>query len=897
MNDSTSPADALERLYRSLLRLYPRAFRVRFEEEMIELFRVRRAAAQGLAASTRFWTSTAGDVGRTLWRQRPRPVAGVGVNARDAIRVLWRAPGLTATIVLLMAATIGAATSVFSVVNAVLIKPLPFPNPDRLVVVWEARPDRGIERNVVSGHEFPVWEEQNKAFERMAAIIYTGATLTGAGEPTPLTGVRVTSGFFEVLGVRPALGRGFLPEEDTPGRGDVVVLSERLWRERFNSDRTITGRRILLDDRPFEVVGVVPAAAGFPPSALGSRVDYWSTIAEPIRNYRGRHYLFVIARLRANVTLEQARTDMNRVARALTTQFPDLNHNHEARVLPLQGDLVRDSRASLIMLLGAVGCLLLIGSSNVAGLLLARGLTRQHDIGVRLAIGGTRLDVLRQLLVESVLLAGLGAVLGIIATFWFARTLPSLLSRDVLVLDRVEIDPTVLTFALFVSLSTGLLFGLAPALQAWKVDVAAALQRAGRSMLSAPGTRIRSVVVIGQVAVTVVLLLSAGLLTRQLLALQSINPGYKTAGVLALDLALPDARYGDAVRQRQFFDDLVNRSAALPGVVSVAATSAVPLSGKLSGISVDVDGRPTSDRGDDRAARYRIVSSGYFSTLGIQVLSGRTFEPSDARIAVPVIRWFPQQPQPKGIDEPQPVPVAVINATMARRLWPDTDPIGKRFRVLFSPWITVVGTVANVHNDSLADAAMPEFYLHDLQEPQSAMSLLVRTAGDPIDHVAAVRSTIRDLDPSLAIGSTRTMDDVVQHTFGRRRLTSTIVVAFALLALVLTAAGIYGLVAFTTAQRLPELGIRIALGAEPRQMRDLVVRQGCTIAAIGILLGLAVTFAVVRVAGTKMFDTPSLDPLTVAAVVSLLICAILAACWGPARRASHVNPVSALRSN
>ena len=886
-------------LYRALLRLYPRAFRMRFEDEMVELFRLRysAAAAKGWTGTMRFWAATIADVGRTLWRQRPRPIAGMGGNARDAMRVLWRSPWLTATVVLLMAATIGAATSVFSVVNAVLIKPLPYPNPDRLVAVWEARPDRGIDRIVVSGHEFPVWEEQNKSFERMAAIIYIGATLTGAGEPTPLTGVRVTSGFFEVLGVRPALGRGFLPEEDTPGRGQVVVLSERLWRERFNSDRTITGRKILLDDRPFEVVGVMAEAAAFPPSALGSRVDYWSTIAEPIRNYRGRHYLFVIARLRANVTIEQARADMNRVAGDLSRQFPELNHNHEARVLPLQGDLVRDSRASLIFLLGAVGCLLLIGSSNVAGLLLARGLTRQHEIGVRLAIGGTRLDVVRQLLVESVFLAGLGAILGIIATFWFAQALPALLSRDILILDRVDVDPTVLTFALLVSLCTGLLFGIAPSLQARNVDVAAALQRAGRSMLSATGTRIRRVVVIGQVALTVVLLLSAGLLTRQLLALQSVNPGYKTDGVLALDLALPGSRYRDAVRQRQFFDDLINRSNLLPGVVSAAATSAVPLSGKLSGIGVEVEGRPASGPGDDRAARYRVVSSKYFSTLGIQVLSGRTFEPSDARIAVPLIRWFPQQPQPQGIDAPQPVPVAVINSTMARRLWPDTDPIGKRFRVLFSPWITVVGTVANVHNDSLADASMPEFYLHDLQEPQSSMSLLVRTTGDPIDHVAALRLTIRDLDHSLAIGSTRTMDDVVQSTFGRRRLTSTIVVAFALLALGLTAAGIYGLVAFTTAQRLPELGLRIALGAEPRQMRDLVVRQGFTIATAGILIGLAVTFAVIRVAGTKMFDTPALDPLTVAAVVSLLICAILGACWGPARRASHVDPVNALRSN
>jgi putative ABC transport system permease protein len=899
MTDSSRSDNRFEAAYRRLLRVYPRAFRRRFEDEMVELFRTRRAAAaaRGRAASAWFTVQTIGDVTRTLWRERPRVAAGAGNNARDAVRVLRRSPSLSITIALLMAATIGAATAVFSVVNAVLLKPLPYPHPERLAAVWEARPDRGLERGAVSGHEFPVWEEQNRVFERMTAITVATSTLTGAGDPMPLLGVRVTAGYFDVLGIRPAAGRGLLPEEDVPGRGQVIVISERLWRERFNADRAVVGRKILLDDRPFEVVGVMPEGAGFPPTVLGTRVEYWAPLAEPIRFYRGRHYLTVVGRLRAGVTLDQARADMQRVATGLAAQFPDLNRQHEIRVLPLHGDLVRDTRASLLLLSGAVACLLLIGASNVAGLLLARGLARRHEIGVRLAIGGTRLDVVRQLLFESLFLAALGAALGTAATVWFAQALPSLLSRDVLALDRVDVDPIVLGFALAVSVGTGLLFGLAPALQARNVDVADALGRAGRSMLAAGGTRLRSAVVVGQVALTLTLLLSAGVLTRELLTIQAVDPGYRTDGVLAVDLMLPGSRYAGAARQREFFADLAARTAAIPGVASVATTSAVPLSGRISGMSVDVEGRPAAGPGDELTARYRVVSADYFTTLGIPVVAGRTFAASDARIAVPLLRWYPQQPPPAGFDAPQRAPIAVINATMARRFWPDADPVGRRFRVVFSPWITVAGVVANTHNDSLREPPGAEFYLHDLQEPQSSMSLLVRAAGSPIELAPAVRSTIRALDANLAIGSTRTLDDVVRSTFGRRRLTSSLVGGFGLLALGLTAAGIYGVVAFSTAQRLPELGLRIALGAEPRQMRRLVVRQGCTIAAIGIAIGLALTLVLVRAAGAQVFDAPSLDPLTAVIVVALLIGAILAACWGPARRASRVDPVTALRAN
>jgi putative ABC transport system permease protein len=908
MNAQLPEPTFADRAYRFVLGLYPPSFRNRFGDEMMEFFRTRRLAASGGGALARlgFWARTIADVAPSVWRERRRDsyllrpgllFAGVGGNVRDAVRFLRRSPGVSLAIVLLMTLTIGAATTIFSVVNAVLLKPLPFNDPNRLVIVWEARPERGVERGVVSGHEFPVWYEQNRVFDKMAAIAYTGSvTLTGAGEPKSVSGARVTSDFFNVMGVRPLLGRGFVAQEDEPGRGGVVVLSERLWRERFNADAAVTGRKIMLDDRPFEVVGVMAESFSFPPMPLGAHADYWAPIAEPIRLYRGRHYLMVVARLKPDVSIGQAREDMDRVARDLRKQFPELNYGHETRVQPLQGDLVRESRASLMLLLGAVSCLLLIGCSNVAGLLLARGLTRHQEIGVRLAIGGTRLDIARQLMAESLLLAICGAALGVAATFWIAGTIPSLVPRNVLALDHVTVDTNVLLFALTMSVATGMLFGIAPALQIRHVNLGSVLQRSGRSIMTAGSPRIRRLVVAGQVALTLVLVLAAGLMGRGLLALQAIELGYTTSGLLAAEVSLPGARYPRAVQQRQFFIDLMERAAAIPGVTSVSATSAVPLGGRFSGVGVDVEGRPTSGPEQERLARYRIVSSDYFKTMAIPVLSGREFAPSDARIAVPIIRWFPQQPQPAGIDQPQPIPVAVINAAMARQCWPDSDPVGRRFRIMLSPWITVVGVVANTHNDSLRDPARPEFYLHDLQEPQANLTVLIRSAGDPVDLAPLVRSTIWSLDRGLAVTSMRTMDEVVSSTLGLPRLTSSLVGMFAMLALGLMAAGIYGLMAFTTALRLPELGVRLALGADRGQVLRMVVRQGLGPAILGVFVGLAAAAIFVRVVDDNIFGVPAVDPWTWIGVTALLMLSILAACWWPAYRASRVDPVSVLRA-
>jgi len=517
-------------------------------------------------------------------------------------------------------------------------------------------------------------------------------------------------------------------------------------------------------------------------------------------------------------------------------------------------------------------------------------------MSVRLALGATRLGVARQLLAESLLLALCGGAIGIGATYWIAGAVPSLVPRDVLLIDRIAVDTTVLAFALATAVATGLLFGIAPALQIRRFNLAATIQQGARTLVGGTHPHLRRALVAGQVALTVVLALGAGLITRGLLALQSTDLGYATTKMLATDLALPGARYATAVQQRQFFSDLLARAEAAPGVASAALTNAIPLDGRVAGMGIDIEGQPTITPDQERGARYRVVSAGYFKTMGIPVIEGRAFAGSDARIAVPVLRWFPQQPQPEGFDQPQPPPVAIINDTMARQYWPGTSAVGRRFKMLFSPWITVVGVVADTRNDSQREPVKPEVYLHDLQEPQSAMSVLVRTAGDPLAFAPVLRSAIRDLDRNLAVSSTRTMDDIVGQTLGLPRFTSSLAGTFALLALGLMVAGIYGLMAFTAAQRLPELGLRIALGAERRQVVGIVVRQGLVPAIAGVVLGLAGAAVLVRVAQQEVFGVPSIDPATWIVVTAALLAAILAACWWPARRAARVDPVIVLRS-
>ena len=902
-----SAAGVFERVYTQLLRLYPAAFRERFTQEMLELLAARRErmARQGGLRRRLFPVVAIVDRLASAWRERrrdprPRPSGqqGLAAMALDDVRVasrrLRRSPALSLTVIGLLALAIGTAVVVFSVVNTVLLRPLPFANPDRIAIVWEKRGSN--DQNVVGGHEFPVWARNNQTFEALAAIIDTeGVHLTGAGEPASLLGMRVSASFFQVMGVAPALGRAFTNLEDAPGHGGVVVISDRLWRQRFGADRGVLDRDIRLNGSTMRIVGVMPSGFGFPPGGEHVVPDLWWPIAESIERYRGRHYLVVVGRLKNGVGFAQAQADLSAIASSLERELPEFNKGHEVNVLPLQQYLVRDARASLLLLLGAVGCLLLIGCSNVAGLLLARGVVRRREVALELALGATRMRVAGQLLVESLFMSLAGGIVGFGLAVGFTRLVPALVPPAVLGIDAIAIDGVVVAFAVGVSMLTGLLFGIAPALQLRGFGLADTLRRGGRSLRSVDHPRLRRALVSGQIALTVMLVLGAGLMMRALISIQRIDPGFNTAGTLTLDVALRGPRYEQPLAQREFFDDLTARLQAISGVIAVGASNSLPLSGSGSGIAIVIDGRPDPGPGSEATAQYRVVGPGYFRTIGARIVQGREFEASDARLALPLIRWYPQQPQPPMFDRPQAMPVVVINESMAKKYWPGESPIGQKFQVLMSPMLTIVGVAADTRSVTLRSETGPEFYLCSLQEPQNSMGLMIRASVPPANLVPAARTALQHVDPNLPITSIRTLDELRGVAFDQPRFMSMLFGAFALMALLLMVAGIYGLLAFTTAQRMPEMGIRLALGAPRTQLHELVLRDALSMTAVGLGAGLVAAMAFGRVLSDQLFGVPALDPFTYVVVTTLVIAIVLVACWLPARRAAGADPLTVLR--
>jgi putative ABC transport system permease protein len=581
---------------------------------------------------------------------------------------------------------------------------------------------------------------------------------------------------------------------------------------------------------------------------------------------------------------------MNRVAATLATDLPGLNRGHEVLVRPLQADLVRTARPALLLLSGAVAVLVLIGCSNIAGLLLARSLSRRAEIAVRLALGATRGDIARQMLLESLLLAGMGAAGGVFAAFWFARTLPAVVPQDLLPVGTIEIDLAVLTFAAVAAVVTGVVSGIAPALQVRTVSLAGALNESRTVVRGHVG--MRGALVACQVALAVVLVAATAALVRGLAELGRVDPGFHVENVFVADVVLPATRYSDPARIRQFSVHLLDRIDAAPGVAAAALTNAVPLGAGRSTVAIDIEGRPPAPN-EDTSARYRIVSPGYFETLGIGLHDGRTFAASDARLSLPLIRWFPQAPVPAHIDAPQPPPVAIVNDAMAHRFWPNLDPIGRRFRVLFSPWITVVGRVADTRSASLKEPPTPEFYLTDVQEPQGAVSLILRTT----DLAAAprlVRSVLVDIDPTLAVRSMQPLDTLARRTFNVPRFTSNVVAAFASLALFLMAAGIYALALFTASQRSREVALRLALGAARRQVVTLVLAAMCRPVVVGLIAGALLAGPAVHALDDALIGA-GVSPVVWFAAAAVIGAAILGGCWLPARRTARLDAAAVLR--
>jgi len=793
-----------------------------------------------------------------------------------ALRVLARQPGVTFVAVLTLALGIGANSAIFSAVNAVLLRPLPYDDPDRLVTVWEKRPAEGVNDNVVSPADFLDWARMNQSFEAMAAMTNTTSDLTGQGEPEKLNVGVVSPPFFDILRVRPALGRSFRSEEAIVGRPRVIMLAHDLWKTRFGSDPAVIGRTMTLNGNPYEIVGVLPSSFEFPDDT----VDIWAPLqlegsAQPLS--RTSHQFTVSARLKPNVSVQQARADMERIGQALQQQYPDLNRGHSAWVIPMEEYLKSPVRSSLLLLLGAVAFVLLIACVNVANILLAKAAGRRREMAVRSAVGAGRARLAGQMLTESLVLAILGGIAGLFVAWWGIAALRQLAPRGlpVLGLAHLGLEPRVLAFTAMVSVATGFLFGFLPAWQLASQDVSTSLKDGGRS----PGgvrRRLRVALVVSEIALASLLLVAAGLTLRSFQRVLQQPAGFHIDRSVAVTIALPSSRYRSDEAYLSTFDRIEERLRNLPGVRAAGATSHLPLSGRDGRRGVGIEGRePTPDT--PTRAHPRSVSPSYFQAMGITLLSGRGFTTADAATAPSV---------------------AIVNETMARRYWPGTSPIGRRIRLGGSEtWIEVIGVIADVKHWGLDAPVNPEMYFPVRQSLSSSMTFVISTGGDASSLAPAIRDQIRAIDPNLPVANLRTMEEVASVSVASRRAGMLLIAVFGALALVLAAAGIHGVMSHLVALRSAEIGVRMTLGARPSMVMALILREGTLQALAGLAIGLTGGVLLMRTFQSVLFGVQPADALTLAVVGVGLLLTALAACAIPARRAMKVDPVTALRSS
>jgi putative ABC transport system permease protein len=801
-------------------------------------------------------------------------------DLRYAVRMLFKNPGFTAVAVLTLALGIGANTAIFSVVNTVLLQPLPYKDPDRLMMVWEDDTKRGFPRDTPAAANYIDWRDQNQVFEGMAAIADASFNLTGVGEPERIDGRRVTANLFPLLGVEPGLGRAFTPEEDRPGAGRVVIISHGLWQRRFGSDANIIGSPISLNGESHTVVGVTPPQFQFP----AREVELWVPMAFTEREAanRGNHYLEIVARTKPGVTVEQAQAEMTTIAARLEQQYPDQNTDLGAVVVPLHEHVAGDIKPALLILLGAVGFVLLIACANVANLLLARAAVRQKEIAIRIALGASRLRLVRQFLTESVLLAAIGGLVGLALALWGVNLLKAFIPENISQVKALTIDSRVLAFTLLVSLVTGLIFGLAPALQASSFNLNETLKEGGRdSSAGSRGNRIRSLLVIAEVAISLILLIGAGLLINSFVRLSNVDPGFRTDNLLTMQIVLPVQKYPDRARRSVFYTELVQRIEALPGVRSAAVTNWIPLVRQGDSIGFNIEGRPDPGRGKSPIVVTRVVSPHYFQTMGIRLLQGREFNEQDRS------------------DSPR---VIVINETMARRYWPDEDPTGKR--ITPGPadsrnpddWLTIVGVVNDVRQFELNAEPKPQMYISYIQAGFFApRHLVVSTQVEPRSLASTVRNTVWEIDKDQPVSNISTMEETLSESIARQRFSTLLLSIFAAVALALAAVGIYGVMSYSVAQRSSEIGLRMALGAQTSDVLKLVIGQGMRLAIVGVMIGLVATFGLTRLIESLLFGVSATDPLTFIVISLLLTTVALMACWIPARRAAKVDPMVALK--
>ena len=805
-------------------------------------------------------------------------------DIRYGVRTLLKSPSFTLVAIMALALGIGANTAIFSVVNAVLLRPLPFSRPDQLMMLWETNLSRGQLRGTASYPNFSDWRDQNHVFERLASFHNSDFVMTGRGDSTRLQGAIVNADLFPLLDATPKLGRVFLKEEDEPGdRGRVILLSQELFEKRFNADPNVLGQAVMLDGKAYTIVGVMPNSFKFP--IQNEPVELWTTVAndrdgkEPMTSQRGAHYINVIGRLKQGVTPDSAQAEMTTIGNRLEQQYPDKNLHRNIKVEPALEALVGDVRLPLMILLGAVGFVLLIACANVANLLLARAMTRHKEIAIRAALGASRGRVIRQLLTESVLLSLLGGLLGLGLAVWWSSLLVALGKDDIPRALQVGIDLRVLGFTFLVSVTTGVVFGLVPALNSSKTQLTETLKEGSRG--SGEGARrnlLRSVLVVFEFAIAVVLLVGAGLLIKSLWRLRQVSPGLKSENVLTFVVGIPETRYPTA-KQAPFFSDLVKRVQVLPGVISASAVIPLPLSGDRFGVSFETEGRPVP-KGEEPSADVFIVDPNYFKTMGISLLQGRDFTERDDKQALPVV---------------------IVNQEFARKHFPGENPIGKRIKPGISTdedkpvMREIVGVVSNVKNQNLSTEFKPAYFLTEAQVPLNQMTMVVRTANEPHGLITAVQRVVSEIDREVPVYSVKTMDEYIAATVATPRFNTTLLAIFAAVALVLTVVGLYGVMSYSVAQRTNEIGIRMALGAQTLDVLRLIVLHGFTLVLLGMAIGLAGAFALMKVISSLLFGVTTRDPLTFAAVAVLLALVSLLACYLPARRAAKVDPIEALR--
>ncbi|HEX6938138.1 MAG TPA: ABC transporter permease [Longimicrobiales bacterium] len=800
-------------------------------------------------------------------------------DLRFAFRTLVKSPGFAAAAVLTLALGIGANTAILSLVYGVVMRPLPFPEADEMTTVWMSNPRQGIDRDVTSYPNFLDWREQSRSFDVMVGIARTVMNLTGDGEPEELPAALVSDGFFRLLGVEPVLGRGFLPEEATPGGESVVVLSHELWTSRYGRDPGVIGRSVRLNGSPYRIIGVMPPGAAWPAEA-----KLWVPLAmrgslASLAERRGALWLSVFGRLADGVTLAEAQAEMDAIARRLEEAYPDANDGVGIFLEPLHETVVGEVRPALLLLLGAVGCVLLIACANVSGLLLARGRARRQEVAVRVALGASGARLARQTITESIVLAVAGGAVALLVALWAVDVLVRLAPADVPRLDGVGIDGVALAFAAGTTLVAALLFGAAPALDVARREPGALLREGGRGRTGGAGDRARPLFVAGQFAVALVLLAGAGLMVRSLVRLREVDPGFEPRGVLAVGITLSGRSYPDAAAVRGFFDRLLPEVSAMPGVESVGAISTLFLDRLPQMTSVTLQDAELPEAIRRLPVPYDAVTPDLFHTLRIELRQGRAFTATD------------------GPDAPN---VAVVNEAFVRRYFPGGNAVGRRFALGGAPerdedWITIVGIVEDARRGGLDREPRPQVFLPHAQFTTRRMTVLVRARGDVLAQVGAVRAAVRRIDPDQPISDVRTLERDLSGSVAGRRFLMFLLLVFAAASTTLAAVGIYGIMAQMVAQRTREIGVRMALGARTGDIVRMIVGRGMTLACTGLGLGVLAALAAGRLLSGLLFGVRPSDPATLLGVSAILAAVAALACYLPTRRAASVDPIEALR--